>query len=64
VDEFLRRIFAVIHSNDPIARALTLRTLGAVASIVPEKEQIHHNIRSSLDSRETVELSAAIYAAG
>jgi len=41
-----------------------LRTLGAVASIVPEKEQIHHNIRSSLDSRETVELSAAIYAAG
>ncbi len=64
MDEFLRRIFAVIHSNDPIARALTLRTLGAVASIVPEKEQIHHNIRSSLDSRETVELSAAIYAAG
>ena len=25
VDEFLRRIFAVIHSNDPIARAITLR---------------------------------------
>lgn len=25
VDEFLRRIFGVIHSNDPIARAITLR---------------------------------------
>lgn len=64
VDEFLRRIFAVIHSNDPVARALTLRTLGAVAGIVPEKKQIHHNIRNSLDSNEAVELSAAIYAAG
>lgn len=31
VDEFVRRIFSVMHSNDPIARALTLRTLGAVA---------------------------------
>jgi hypothetical protein len=25
VDEFLRRIFSVIHSNDPVARAVTLR---------------------------------------
>jgi len=25
IDEFLRRIFTVIHSNDPVARALTLR---------------------------------------
>lgn len=24
-DEFLRRIFSVIHSNDPVARAITLR---------------------------------------
>lgn len=31
VDEFVRRIFSVMHSNDPVARALTLRTLGAVA---------------------------------
>ena len=33
VDEFVKRVFAVIHSNDPIAQALTLRTLGAIASI-------------------------------
>ena len=25
VDEFMKRIFSVIHSNDPIARSLTLR---------------------------------------
>ena len=25
VDEFAKRIFSVIHSNDPVARALTLR---------------------------------------
>lgn len=31
VDEFVKRIFQVMHSNDPVARALTLRTLGAVA---------------------------------
>jgi integrator complex subunit 7 len=47
-----------------VARALTLRTLGAIAGIVPEKKQIHHNIRNSFDSHEAVELAAAIYAAG
>lgn len=36
VDEFVRRIFSVMHSNDPIARALTLRTLGAVAGKIPQ----------------------------
>ena len=25
VDEFLRRIYMVMHSNDPVARAITLR---------------------------------------
>lgn len=62
VDEFVKRVFMVIHSNDPIARALTLRTLGSVASIIPEKEQVHHAIRRSLDSNDTVEVEAAIHA--
>ena len=39
VDEFLKRIFTVLHSNDPVARALTLRTLGAVSVIIPERKQ-------------------------
>lgn len=63
VDEFVRRVYSVIHSNDPIARALTLRTLGAVASIIAERAQVHHSIRKSLESHDNVEIEAAIYAA-
>lgn len=62
VDEFVKRIFMVIHSNDPIARALTLRTLGAVAGVIPEKQHVHHAIRRSLDSHDIVEVEAAIHA--
>ena len=62
VDEFVKRIFMVIHSNDPVARALTLRTLGAAACIIPEKQQVHHSIRKALDSHDTVEVEAAIFA--
>lgn len=63
VDEFIRRVHSVIHSNDPIARAVTLRTFGAVAAIIPERQQVHHSIRRSLDSHDNVEVEAAIYAA-
>ncbi|XP_025830682.1 integrator complex subunit 7 [Agrilus planipennis] len=63
VDEFVRRVHSVIYSNDPIARALTLRTLGAVAGIIPERQQVHHSIRRSLDSHDNVEVEAAVYAA-
>ncbi|XP_066599830.1 integrator complex subunit 7 [Prorops nasuta] len=63
VDEFVRRIYSVMHSNDPVARALTLRTLGSVAGIIPERQQVHHSIRKSLDSHDSVEVEAAIYAA-
>ncbi|XP_059475105.1 integrator complex subunit 7 [Neocloeon triangulifer] len=63
IDDFVRRIFGVIHSNDPIARALTLHVMGSVASIIPEREQVHHSIRNSLDSHDTVEVLAAVYAA-
>ncbi|XP_063222620.1 integrator complex subunit 7 [Bacillus rossius redtenbacheri] len=63
VDEFVRRIHSVIHSNDPVARALTLRTLGSVAGIIPERQPVHHSIRRSLDSHDAVEVEAAIYAA-
>lgn len=62
IDEFLKRIFMVIHANDPIARALTLKTLGACACIIPEKQQVHHSIRKALDSHDTVEVEAAIFA--
>ncbi|KAK7104838.1 integrator complex subunit 7-like [Littorina saxatilis] len=63
VDEFLRRIFGVIHSNDPIARAITIRTLGSIASIIPEKKNVHHSIILALDSHDAVEVEASIFAA-
>ncbi|XP_030372350.1 integrator complex subunit 7 [Scaptodrosophila lebanonensis] len=62
IDSFVRRIFMVMHSNDPVARALLLRTLGAVSRVIPEKQQVHHAIRRALDSHDTVEVEAAIYA--
>ncbi|KAI1897706.1 hypothetical protein AGOR_G00086040 [Albula goreensis] len=63
VDEFVKRIFSVIHSNDPVARAITLRMLGSMASIIPERKSAHHSIRQSLDSHDNVEVEAAIFAA-
>ncbi|KAJ8269857.1 hypothetical protein GJAV_G00107600 [Gymnothorax javanicus] len=62
VDEFVKRIFSVIHSNDPVARAITLRMLGSMASIIPERKSAHHSIRQSLDSHDNVEVEAAIFA--
>lgn len=32
VDEFVKRVFSVIHSNDPVARAITLRPEEGVQS--------------------------------
>lgn len=64
IDAFVKRIFMVMHSNDPVARALTLRTLGAVSRVIPEKQQVHHALRRALDSHDTVEVEAAIYASG
>ncbi|KAJ8678827.1 hypothetical protein QAD02_014614 [Eretmocerus hayati] len=63
VDEFVRRIYSVMHSNDPVAKALTLRTLGSVARIIPERKHVHHSIRRSLDCHDLVQVEAAIYAA-
>ena len=44
VDEFVRKIITVINSNDPVARALTLRVLGAIAPIIAEKKTVHHKV--------------------
>lgn len=62
IDEFVRRIFFVIHSNDPVARALTLRVLGSIAAIIAERKSVHHSIHTGLDSHDKVEMEAAIYA--
>lgn len=62
-EEFIRRIFSVSFSNDPVARALTLRTLAGISSIAYDRKNIQHCIRDSLDSHDEIEVSAAIVAA-
>ncbi len=64
VDELARRLFPVLHSNDPVARALTLRVLGALAAIIPDRRRAHHDVRCALDSHDGAEVRAAIFAAG
>ena len=44
MDELVRRVVTVINSNDPVARALTLRVLGAIAAIIPERAAVHHKV--------------------
>ena len=63
IDEFVRRLFAVTFSNDPLARTITLRTLANMARIVSHRKSIHHYIRNSLDSNDEMEVLAAIEAA-
>lgn len=62
-EEFIRRIFSVSYSNDPVARAITLQVLASISQISHDRKDIHHCIRSSLDSTDEVEFSAAIEAA-
>ncbi|KAK3093052.1 hypothetical protein FSP39_010547 [Pinctada imbricata] len=64
VEEFVRRIHGVIHSNDCIARALTLRAMGSIANIISEQKNVHHSIVNGLDSHDALEVDAAVYAAG
>ena len=55
VDELVRRVVTVINSNDPVARALTLRVLGAIAAIIPERAAVHHKvIVSQENSRKNI----------
>ena len=59
----MRRITSVCYSNDPVARAITLRVLGSIACVASQRKNIHHAIRNSLDSTDEIEVQAAIEAA-
>ena len=62
VDEFVRRLFAVTFSNDPLARAITLRSFASLARVVAHHKNLHHLIRNSLDAIDEHESDAAIEA--
>ncbi|KAF9347984.1 Integrator complex subunit 7 [Mortierella sp. AD094] len=63
VEETIKRISPMLQSNDPLARAITLRVLGGMATIVSDRIDVYHNVIHSLDSSEAMEVSAAVYAA-
>ncbi|KAI9002411.1 hypothetical protein BC832DRAFT_593711 [Gaertneriomyces semiglobifer] len=61
-DEFFRRIMVTLTSNDPEARAMTLRLIAFTAEIGAERVEVHWRIRLALDSRISTELFAALSA--
>ncbi|KAG0279181.1 hypothetical protein BGZ95_002035 [Linnemannia exigua] len=63
VEEVIKRISPQLQSNDPLARALTLRAFGSMAVIVSDRVDVYHRVIHSLDSLEAMEVNAAIYAA-
>ena len=63
VDEMSKLIFYNIHSNDATCRALTLRALAEIASIIGDKHNVQHSIRLALESHDELEAKEAIYAA-
>ncbi|KAJ3161856.1 Integrator complex subunit 7 [Geranomyces variabilis] len=62
-EEVARRISKLLTSNDAVARALTLRVLGFMSVIVIDNIEVHHGVRLLLDSKEPMELGAALFAA-
>ncbi|XP_062502910.1 integrator complex subunit 7-like [Corticium candelabrum] len=62
VDEVVKRLFSVTHSNDPVARALTLRMFGSMAYVVSERKNVHQCVLSSLKTHDKIELEAAVFA--
>ena len=52
----------VMYSNDPLARAITLRLLAAIAVSIPNQLDVHHAVRVALQSKDRNELQAALFA--
>ncbi|KAJ3030367.1 UNVERIFIED_CONTAM: Integrator complex subunit 7 [Siphonaria sp. JEL0065] len=58
----VKRVKVVMISNDPIARALTLRLYGLLAHAIDDNIDVHHSIIESLESSDPLEYNAAIFA--
>ncbi|CAF0953179.1 unnamed protein product [Adineta steineri] len=63
LDDPIKLIYSVMHSNDCIARALTLRALAMLAHILADDVEAHLHIRLALDSNDEIEILAAVKAA-
>ncbi|KAL0482681.1 integrator complex subunit 7 [Acrasis kona] len=62
-NEMIKKTSVVLSSNDPIARALTLRLLSHMSSILSERTDVHHKIETCLlTSTDASEQEAAMLA--
>ncbi|KAI8074373.1 hypothetical protein BC940DRAFT_231167 [Gongronella butleri] len=59
IEETAKRLLPVTSSNDPVARTLTLRTLGCLASILGSNLNVQFGIQKATDR---FEMEAAIWA--
>ena len=62
LDEIVKRLVSVTYTNDPVARALTLRVLGSMSAVLAARVDVHQRLKVSLEAHEPFELEAAIYA--
>ncbi|EYC23324.1 hypothetical protein Y032_0015g2590 [Ancylostoma ceylanicum] len=60
--EIFKRVLSVSHSNDPVARTMTLQVLASLAPISPENKQAHHLIVESMSAENAGEFQAACHA--
>ena len=60
--DFLQKIESVMHCNDAVARSLTLRLLTVFSGISRNRVSCHHFVRNALDSNDSTEMEAALFA--
>lgn len=62
LDQVLGQIMMVYQSNDPLARAVCLLTLGQLAPVAHNRIDIHHILLKSLQAQNSEEQNASIKA--
>jgi hypothetical protein len=62
LEQVLGQIIAVYQSNDPLARAVCLLTLGKMALVAHDRVDIHHMLLKSLQAQNPSEQNASIEA--
>ncbi|KAJ1551307.1 Integrator complex subunit 7, partial [Cladochytrium tenue] len=61
--EFTKRVKKVMDSNNPIARALTLRLFGQLSRYVSEDVDVQYSVLKRLTSSDPIEYESAVFAA-
>ena len=61
-DEMATRLAVCLYSNDPTARAMTLRAVGALGPRLASRIDLQHAVRNALDTTDRVEKLAALAA--